>query len=85
MQKLTMDKAKTVPGVGTPSGPRLSCGLAAYDQVWPGKSGEAAMQAAWDAAMQHNPIEIRYWSSKWVFGSRRNGYASRFLRSLRKP
>lgn len=79
MQKLTLDRALTVPGEQ-----KLSCGLAAYDQVWPGKTGEEGMKAAFDAAMQYSPEEIRFWSSKWVLGMKKNGYASRFLLSLKK-
>lgn len=76
MQCLTLDRARQV-------GPKLSCGLAAYDQTWPKHSGEEAMRTAWEAAMKYNPLEIRFWSSKWVLGIRRNGYASRFLKSLK--
>lgn len=82
-QKLTLDRALLVPGVGKPSGPMISCGLAAYDQVWSGKSPEEAMKVAYDAAVNYNPMEIRYWSSKWVFGIRENKYASRFIKSLK--
>lgn len=79
MQKLTLDKSLTVPGDQV-----LSCGLAAYDQTWPGKKAEEAMQVAWDAAMKYKPAEIRFWSSKWVLGIKKNGYASKFLLSLKK-
>lgn len=82
MQRLTLDRAKMVRGVGTTAGPLISCGLAAYDQVWPGKKGEDAMRIAYDAACAYEPVEIRWWSSKWVFGILANGYASRFLKSL---
>ncbi len=87
MQRLTLDKAKMVKGVGTTSGPLISCGLAAYDQVWPTHTGEQAMKAAYDAALKYEPIECRWWSSKWVFGimakrPEANRYASRFLKSL---
>lgn len=80
MQKLTFDRAKAI--CAKPGGPRLSCGLAAYDQVWPNVLPEDAMQIAYDAAMAYDPIEIRYWSSKWIFGNRKNGYASRFFKRL---
>lgn len=83
MQRLTMDRAKQVPGVGSALGPLLSCGLAAYEQTFKGHAPEEAMQVAWDAALKYAPIEIRFWSSKWVFGIRKNGYASKFLKSLR--
>lgn len=83
MQRLTLERAKKVPGVGSAGGPLISCGLAAYDQEWPGASGERAMQSAWDAMLPYNPIEARFWSSKWVFGIMANGYASRFITSLK--
>lgn len=85
MQRLTLDRAQTVPGVGALDGPLLSCGLAAYDQEWPGRTGEDAMEVAFRAAMKYVPLEIRFWSSKWVFGIKDNGYAKRFLKSLCKP
>ncbi len=77
MQVLTLNRAKSI-------GPKLSVGLAAYDQVWPGKKGEDAMQAAWNMALMFEPQEVRFWSSKWVLGVKKNGYASRFLMSLPK-
>jgi hypothetical protein len=80
MQKLTLDRALTVKGA--PVKPKVSCGLAAYDQVWPGKKGEDAMLAAYEAALKYDPVEIRLWSSKWVLGVKANGYAARFLLSL---
>lgn len=83
MQRVTLGRAVKVPGVGSPGGPLISCGLAAYDQEWPGVTGERAMKAAWDAALPYNPLEVRFWSSKWVFGIMENGYASRFLKSLK--
>lgn len=79
MQKLTIDRALQVSGVGSFSGPLVCCGLAAYDQVWPGKLGEDAMMAAYQAAVAYNPLEIRFWSSKWIFGIKSNGYASKFI------
>lgn len=85
MQKLTLDRAMQVPGVGTTAGPLISCGLAAYDQSgWPGKTGEQAMRAAYDAACAYEPVEIRFWSAKWIFGilSKKNAYASKFIKSL---
>jgi hypothetical protein len=85
MQRLTMDRALRVPGVGQNSGPLVGCALAAYDQTWPDRDPSEAMQVAYDAAMTYNPIEIRYWSSKWIFGARANGYASKFIKGLKKP
>lgn len=82
MQTTTLDRAKQVRGVGTAAGPLISCGLAAYDQVWPGHTGEDAMRVAYDAALKYTPMEMRFWSSKWIFGFKRSAYASRFVKSL---
>lgn len=82
MQKLTLQRAAQVPGVGSAAGPLLSLGLAAYDQTWPGHKPEDAMAVAWKAACAANVIEARWWSSKWVLGAVANGYASAFLRGL---
>lgn len=82
MQVLTMDRAKTVRGVGTTSGPLLSCGLAAYEQRFAGHAPDEAMRVAYDAACAYEPVEVRWWSSKHVFGIMANPYASRFLKSL---
>lgn len=79
MQVLTLDNALKVPG-----DQKLSCGLAAYDQVFPGHTGEEAMQVAYEAALKYKPEEIRLWSSKWVIGVKKNGYASRWLLGLKK-
>ena len=40
------------------------------------------MRVAYDAALQYDPVEVRFWSSKWILGIRSNGYASRFIKSL---
>lgn len=84
MQRLTLDRALQVPGVGQNSGPLVSCALAAYDQTWPDRDPGEAMRVAYEAALTYNPIEIRFWSSKWIFGARSNGYASSFIRGLKK-
>lgn len=84
MQVHAMERALKIRGVGDPNGPLICCGLAAYDQTWPGHTPQEAMQIAWDAALKYNPMEIRIWSSKWVLGFRANGYASRFFMSLPK-
>lgn len=82
MQILTFDRALLVPGA--PTRPKLSCGLAAYDQSWPGQKLEEAMRVAYETAVGYQPQEIRYWSSRHVLGTKANGYASRFLLSLTK-
>lgn len=81
MQKLTLDRTRELIS-RSQNKPKLSCGLAAYDQTWPGHRPEKAMEVAFAAALEYQPVEIRFWSSKWVFGIKNNGYASRFLKSL---
>lgn len=82
MQRLTLDRAKLVRGVGTTAGPLISCGLAAYEQRFAGHTPEEAMRIAYEAACAYNPVEIRFWSAKWIFGILANGYASRFIKSI---
>jgi hypothetical protein len=84
MQKYTLERTLTIPGVGTSSGPLVCVGLAAYDQTFPGHTPQEAMQVAYDMACKYSPVEIRYWSSKWVFGIKKNDYASKFLKKLAK-
>jgi hypothetical protein len=83
MQRTCLERSRTIPGVGTTSGPLICCGLAAYDQVWPGHTPEEAMRLAYDEACKYEPMEIRYWSSKWILGAKENNYASAFFRNLR--
>lgn len=83
MQHHTLKRALEIKGVGTTAGPLISCGLAAYDQVWPGHTPQAALKRAYDASLLYNPVELRFWSSKWIFGFKRNGYAADFVKSLR--
>lgn len=77
MQRRTLDNAKQVKGTH-----KLCCGLAAYDQTWDTHTALQAMQTAWDAATAYGVEEVRFWSSKWVIGIKKNGYASQFLLSL---
>jgi len=79
MQKYAYRRAKPLIDKGV----KLVMGLAAYDQVWPGKTGEEAMRVAWDQSLEYDPVEIRFWSSKWIVGVKKNNYASRFLKSIR--
>lgn len=85
MQQHTLDRALQIPR--RPDGkPHLSCGIAAYDQTWPGHRPEDAMLVAYNAALAYNPLEIRLWSSKWIIGAQAaNGGPgpARFLRSVR--
>ena len=81
MQKHTLDKSLEIPGIedGVPD---LGCGLAAYDQKWPGRMAEEAMRVAYDAALLYNPAEIRWWSFKWVFGRFATAYGRKFFKSI---
>ena len=78
MQVYTLDRAKQVKGTH-----KLCCGLAAYDQKFDGHTEQEAMQLAWDTAVSYGCEEVRFWSAKWVFGVKKNGYASTFLKSLK--
>jgi hypothetical protein len=82
MVTTSLERTKQVPGVGTSSGPLISCGLAAYDQKWPGTDPVENMRIAYNEALAYEPIEIRYWSTKWIFGIKVNTYASKFFKSL---
>ena len=67
---------------------QIGCGLAAYDQVFPGKTGADAMKASFDAAMKAGAREIRYWSSEWLIediGNKGSKYAEPFLKALDVP
>ncbi len=86
MPHTTLERSLLVPGVGTPAGPLLCCGLAAYDQAgWPGHTAAEAMKAALDSALTFHPFEIRWWSSKHILGPRANAYTAPFFRSLLRP
>jgi hypothetical protein len=80
MQRLTLKRANTVPKKN--GRPTVACGLAAYDQSWPGHNGIEAMRVAYEEALTFEPSEVRWWSSKWVLGARRNHYAERFFQEL---
>lgn len=60
-------------------GPRLIVGLAAYAQVYPGITSIEGMHRALAAARDQDPVGIRYWSWKHIYGPRRNDYAARAL------
>lgn len=65
-----------------PDGPKLSIGLAAWSQRWPGHRPEEAMRVAYEAALEAEPVEVRWWSSKHIIGWKRNPYAADFIRSI---
>jgi len=67
---------------------QVGCGLAAYDQSWPGHTPEEAMQLAWDTALSLGCKELRFWSSEWLIddiGNKGNGYSGPWLTVQRAP
>jgi len=48
---------------------RLSMGLAAWYQNWPGHTVKEAMQVAYDAALEAEPFEIKWWDSRHLLAS----------------
>jgi len=65
-------------GARLPEHGKLCVGLPAWDQQWPGHEVEEAMQLALDAAIELDPVEIRYWSSKHLW-RRRNAQIAGFI------
>jgi len=68
--------------------PQIGCGLAAYDQTWPGHTPEEAMQKAWDTAVAEGCLELRFWSSEWLIddmGNKGNSYSGPWLASQHIP
>jgi len=66
----------------------VGCGLAAYDQSFPGYSSEEAMQAAYDQAIGEGAKEIRFWSSEWLIddmGNKGNSYSGPWLTGIKVP
>jgi hypothetical protein len=69
-QTAALAQTRTIPGVEA-GRPRVSVGLAAWDQQWPGRTVEEALSVALEAALAVDPVEVRYWSSKWLVGAKR--------------
>lgn len=82
MQAYTLDKTLSIPGVGSKI--QLGCGLAAYDQGFP-IGRENAMEAAFQAAVEKGAKHIRWWSSKWVVGARKQKWSADFITSVGNP
>ncbi len=83
LQQVTWSLAHTVPGVSEGK-VTVELGLAAYKQKWEGHSPEQAMRIAFEHALHLGARRIRWWSSKWLLGSRaqQTPYGAAFLRSL---
>jgi hypothetical protein len=70
----------------------IGCGLAAYDQTFPGHKPEAAMDKAFDTAVAEGCKEIRFWSSEWLIpeelphgGNKGNHYSGAWLEQKTIP
>ena len=88
MQKFTLDRTMTIPGIKTEKGPRLGVGLAAWRQRFAGYNPSEAMRVALQTTLMYQPIDIRWWSSKHIISidpkrRRANPYALDFLKTLR--
>lgn len=64
----------------------IGCGLAAYDNRFPGHKPEEAMQRDFDTALALGCTELRYWSSEWLIdedlpggGAKGNRYSGPWL------
>ena len=77
MQRLSAQRARTLKTLGTPQGPKLCMGLAAYDQRWPGRTARSAFETAWGAAVAEGVRDIRIWSAKWLLTERGDAPAIR--------
>jgi hypothetical protein len=80
MQRRTFERARQIPQ--TNGKPKLGCGLAAYDQSWPGHTIDEAMRLALNTALEYDPVECRWWSSKWLWGPNARPETLAFFRSL---
>lgn len=70
---------------GRVRGPQVVCGLAAYFQDrYPDHGADEAMQTALNAVWSSGVSEIRYWSSKWILGGKKNGYSQAFISQISK-
>jgi len=81
MQALTLGRAAQT---GAPESALTACGLAAYEQRWPGIRPEVSMQRALDEARSRGVSRVRYWSSKWIVGAlgAKQPWCERFIRSV---
>lgn len=80
-QRWAADDARTVPGV-IEGRPALSIGLPLWSQSWPGHEPSEALSAAYRAALEQHPAEIRFWSSKHLLGAVAKPYGRPWLEDL---
>lgn len=62
-------------------GVELVSGIALWDQKWEGRPESDAIQAAWDASLEHTN-RLTFWSSKFLVGGRKNSYSLSALRQI---
>ena len=76
----------------SPCNANIGCGLAAYDNNFPGHTPEEAMQLDWNTALGEGCTELRYWSSEWLVdetlpggGNKGNLYSGPWLQTQTPP
>lgn len=81
MQEFTLGRALNVPGVAK-GRPKLGVGLAAYRQAWLDHAPIESMWKAYAAALRYEPVEVRWWDSRFIIGNHRNEYSADFIRRI---
>jgi len=71
-QRLELARFREIPADEDGTAPKVCVGLAAWDQKWPNHSVGDAMDLSLKAALEWSPVEIRWWSSKHIWGVRSN-------------
>ncbi|MFH1833583.1 MAG: hypothetical protein ABH877_01045 [bacterium] len=84
-QREGLRRVMQIPGLGKDYGPKLSIGLAGWDQKWPGHTVVEALELAWDEAVAASPAEARFWSSKWIVGAKSDARVLDWLDTLTRP
>ena len=72
-QTKELEKFRKIPADEDGTPPKICVGLAAWDQKWPGHTIGDAMDLAFDAAMEWDPVEVRWWSAKHIWGVQSTG------------
>jgi len=79
MQHFAINKADWLP-----EHVKLCLGLPTWNQVWRQHTPYEALKKAYDTCLHNNIPIVRYWSSKFVVGVRKNDYAYNFFKDLCK-
>jgi len=79
MQELSLKRTKQIKDFKG----EFAIGLAAYDQVFDGHTGQEAMKKSLDKSIELGVTKVFYWSSKWVVGSVKTKYGIDFLSKLK--